>query len=70
MAVMRGTAFKFNASPGRCWTYELAWDDDQGLDDSGRVLAWCDQPPVGVLYGFGICAVHRPLFCKGRWSMN
>lgn len=70
MAVVRGTAFKLQAGPERCWTYELAWDDDLGLDASGRVLAWCDQPPVGVAYGSGICAVHRRLFCQGGWSMS
>jgi hypothetical protein len=68
MAIVRGLAFKINAGVGRCWIYELAWDEQAGLTDTGRVLAWCDQPPVTTLHGSGICAEHCPLFLERRSS--
>jgi hypothetical protein len=63
MAIVRGNAFKVNGGPERCWTYLLAWDDQIGLsrlgqDDSVKVVARCDQPPIAVLNGSGICADH------------
>jgi hypothetical protein len=63
MAIVRGHGFKVNAGPGRCWSYELAWDDSLGLDrllpsEAFRVLGECDQPPVMTWLGSGICNEH------------
>lgn len=75
MAIVRGTAFKVDGGPGRCWSYVLAWDDQVGLsrlglDDSVRVVAHCDQPPVALLHGSGICAGHLAERTEGGRSMN
>ncbi len=71
MATARGTALKMQASMGRCWVLELAWDEHGRIED-GRVLAWCDQPPVASVHGSGVCAEHRALFgpTEGGWSNN
>jgi hypothetical protein len=72
MAVVRGLALKLNAGMGRCYVYQLAWDEDGGLTETGRVIAWCDQAPVTVALGSGVCVDHAPLFgpTEGGWSNN
>jgi hypothetical protein len=75
MAVVRGTTFKTNGGPDRCWSYVLAWDDQVGpsrlgLDSSVRVVARCNKPPMAVLYGSGICAEHLAERTERGWSMN
>jgi hypothetical protein len=32
MAIVRGLAFKVNAGPARCGSYQAAWDASLGLD--------------------------------------
>ena len=32
MAIVRGLAFKVNAGPERCGSYQAAWDGSLGLD--------------------------------------
>jgi hypothetical protein len=63
MAIVRGVGSKVNAGPGRCWSYELAWDESLGLDrllptEAFRVLGWCNRPPSSTWLGSGICAEH------------
>lgn len=71
MAVVRGTALKLQAGMGRCWVYELAWDERSRIED-GRVLDWCDQPPVACVHGSEVCASHAVMSgpTEGGWSNN
>jgi hypothetical protein len=63
MAIVRGLAFKVNAGPERCGSYQAAWDASLGLDRllpmaAVRVLDECDQPPITTWLGSGICGDH------------
>ncbi len=56
MAIVRGLAFKVNAGPERCGSYQAAWDASLGLDRllpmaAVRVLDDCDQPPITTWLG-------------------
>jgi hypothetical protein len=66
MAIARGLALKVDAGTGRCWVQELAWEEDGQLVETSRVVAWCDQPPVIVAHGSGVCVDHAPLFLERR----
>ena len=62
MAIVRGLAFKVNAGPERCGSYQAAWAS-LGLDrllpmEAVRVLDQCEQPPITTWLGSGICAEH------------
>jgi hypothetical protein len=66
MAIVRGLAFKVNAGPERCGSYQAAWDASLGLDrllpmEAVRVLDQCDQPPITTWLGSGICGDHPPV---------
>jgi hypothetical protein len=63
MAIVRGLAFKVNAGPERCGSYQAAWEASLGLDRllpmaAVRVLGECGQPPITTWLGSGICAEH------------
>jgi hypothetical protein len=69
MAVVRGLALKVNAGKERCWVQELAWEENGKLtDETSRVVGWCDQPPVIIVAGSGVCVDHGPLFLERRCS--
>jgi hypothetical protein len=63
MAIVRGLAFKVHAGPERCGSYQAAWDASLGLDRllpmaAVGVLDQCDQPPITIWLGSGICGDH------------
>jgi hypothetical protein len=63
MAIVRRLAFKGNAGPERCGSYQAAWEASLGLDRllpmaAVRVLGECEQPPITTWLGSGICAEH------------
>ena len=63
MAIVRGLAFKVNAGPKRCGSYQATWDASLGLDQllpmaAVRVLGECDQPPITTWLDSGICGDH------------
>jgi hypothetical protein len=67
MAIVRGLAFKLNAGPERCGSYQAAWDASLGLDRllpmaAVRVLDECEQPRITTWLGSGICG--RPLLVQ------
>jgi len=72
MAVVRGIGLRLQAGSGRCQVYELCWDEAGRIEDTGRPVGGCDQPPVMVVLGSGVCAVHAVLFgpSEGGWSNN
>jgi hypothetical protein len=60
---VRGLAFKVNADPQYCGSYQAAWDASLGLDRlltmaAVRVLDQCDRPPIITWLGSGVCSDH------------
>jgi hypothetical protein len=63
VAIVPGLAFRVNAGPERCGGYQAAWDASLGLDRllpmaAVRVLDQCEQPPITIWLGSGICGDH------------
>jgi hypothetical protein len=68
MAIVRGLAFKVNAGPQRCGSYQAALDASLGLDRllpmvAVRALGECDRPPITTWLGSGICR-RAPAGCS------